>query len=70
MSNNVAEPKCPDCKIQGLKYIVSSESTQASKGGDSWFEVVHCSGCGHTYGVFAKVVHPPKSIPMPAFKPF
>ncbi|MDH1697809.1 hypothetical protein N5I05_04480 [Acinetobacter johnsonii] len=67
MTDNIAEPKCPDCRVQGLQFIVSSESKQASKGGDAWFEVVHCSQCGHTYGVFAKVVLSPSPIRTPPF---
>lgn len=51
----MAEPKCPDCKVQGLKYVVSSESDEKSKGGDAWFDIVHCDECGHVYGVFNKV---------------
>lgn len=67
MSNKAAEPKCPDCKIQGIRYIVSSDSEECSRGGDPWFNVVHCSECGHTYGVFAKIVKAPTPPPIPRF---
>lgn len=67
MSNNIAEPKCPECKVQGIKYIVSSDSVEASKSGDTWFNIAHCSECGHVYGVFAKIVRAPTApnIPRP-----
>lgn len=66
MSQNIAEPKCPECKIQGKKYIVSADSVEESKGGDTWFNIAHCSECGHVYGVFAKVVRSP-SVPQVSF---
>lgn len=56
----VAEPKCPSCGVQGTQYIVSTESEQQSRNGDPWFEIAHCSECGHVYGVFPKVVHKPR----------
>ena len=59
MSQDVSEPKCPECKIQGKEYIVSVESEQESRGGDAWFNIAHCSKCGHVYGVFAKIVRSP-----------
>lgn len=65
MSNIKAEPKCPDCKIQGAKFITCCETDAQSRGGEPWFEVVHCSQCGHVYGVFAKIVHEPKRTPIP-----
>jgi uncharacterized Zn finger protein len=55
----MAEPKCPSCIVEGLKYIISADSDEESKNGDPWFNVVYCSECGHVYGVFAKVVHTP-----------
>lgn len=69
MSNTIAEPKCPDCKIQGAKYITCCETEVQSRGGEPWFEVAHCSQCGHVYGVFAKIVKSPTtpSIPLPNF---
>lgn len=60
----LAEPKCPSCDIQGLKHIVSSDSLEESKGGDAWFNIVHCNECGHVYGVFNKVSLTP-SIKLP-----
>ena len=61
----MVEPKCPECKIQGLEYIVSHDSVEESKGGDPWFNIVSCSGCGHVYGVFNKISHEPRtSIPL------
>jgi uncharacterized Zn finger protein len=62
----MSEPKCPSCEVIGIKYIVSSESDQQSKGGVAWFNIAHCSECGHVYGVFAKTVHKP---PMPNLIP-
>lgn len=55
----MSEPKCPECRIVGLTHVISSESNQRSTGDDAWFDVVHCSECGHVYGVFAKVVRQP-----------
>ena len=28
-----AQPKCPECKVEGVEYISSEESTEHSKGG-------------------------------------
>lgn len=57
MSNeeNIHPPKCPDCGIAGTEFINHVESDLQSKGGDPWFDIVHCSKCGHVYGVFNKV---------------
>ncbi len=55
-----ALPKCPDCGIAGTDYIMSTESQQRSKAGDAWFEIVHCTECGHVYGTFPKIVLEPK----------
>lgn len=63
--SDAVEPKCPDCKIQGLQYIVSSKSDQHSNGGDAWFNIAHCNQCGHVYGVFAKVVLSPSPVHIP-----
>jgi uncharacterized Zn finger protein len=52
----MAEPHCPECRIEGLAHIVSKESVERSRNRDPWFTVVHCSACGHVYGVFAKHV--------------
>jgi len=52
---NIHQPKCGDCHVVGLEYIVEQESVQTSKAGDAWFNIVHCSKCGHVYGVFNKI---------------
>ncbi len=52
----MAEPVCPSCSVTGMEHIVCRESEAQSKGGDPWFDVVHCDSCGHVYGVFAKHV--------------
>ncbi|KQY87068.1 hypothetical protein ASD24_26700 [Paenibacillus sp. Root52] len=56
---NHAQPKCPECKTEGIEQIISVESTEKSKNGDAWFEIVFCNQCGHVYGVFPKVVYKP-----------
>lgn len=53
------EPTCPQCKIEGMKHIVSQDSEQKSRIDEAWFDVVYCSNCGHVYGVFAKTVNRP-----------
>jgi uncharacterized Zn finger protein len=55
----MADPKCPECGATGTEHIVSKDSDEQSKGGDPWFNIVHCDKCGHVYGVFAKVVRSP-----------
>ena len=50
----MAELKCNECGVSGVKYIVSTKSNEQSKGGDAWFNIVYCESCGHIYGVFAK----------------
>ena len=66
----MAEPKCPSCSVQGIDKIVSHESTQQSRSGDTWFEVVCCDNCGHVYGVFAKhVLSHELHAPMPTITP-
>ena len=50
------EPKCPECAAVGIEKIVSADSTELSRGGDCWYDVVLCNDCGHVYGVFAKHV--------------
>lgn len=52
----MAKPKCPSCGVEGIEKIVYQDSKETSKGGDPWFNVVHCENCGHIYGVFAKHV--------------
>jgi uncharacterized Zn finger protein len=62
----MAQPKCPDCGIEGMEHIVSRESAERSHSRQPWFLVVHCDGCGHVYGVVAKHVFaqpvPPKLV--------
>jgi uncharacterized Zn finger protein len=50
----MAEPKCPDCGVEGMSHIVSKDSTERSKTKQPWFQVVHCDQCGHVYGVLTK----------------
>jgi hypothetical protein len=47
------EPKCPDCNIVGLQYIVARPNIDTPSGAASGvvFEVVFCDHCGHVYGV-------------------
>lgn len=51
---SAAEPHCPECKIEGIAHVVSKESVERSRTKEPWFIIVHCDGCGHIYGVFAK----------------
>lgn len=62
----MAEPTCPKCAVVGVKHIDYVDSVAQSNAGTPWFQIAHCDQCGHVYGVFAKVVHPP---PMPKFEP-
>ncbi len=57
------EPKCPSCNVQGMQYIIASDSTAKSNSGDVWFNIALCSECGHVYGVFAKIVYVPTNAP-------
>jgi len=52
----MAQPKCPQCGIQGVEHIVSRESMERSRTRQPWFLIVHCDGCGHVYNVIAKHV--------------
>lgn len=52
----MAEPKCPECGIQGIEHIVSRDSAERARNRQPWFVVVHCAGCGHVYDVLAKHV--------------
>lgn len=56
----MAEPKCPICEVVGTEYIISVDSVEESGASEAWFNIVHCSECGHVYGVFAKIIHSPK----------
>jgi hypothetical protein len=62
MANSTVEPKCPACGIVGVDHIEHQESAGQSRGGDPWFEIAYCDGCGHVYGVFAKITHGPTPI--------
>jgi len=55
----MAEPMCPECKIEGVQNIASADSADQSKGGDPWFQIAYCKECGHVYGVFAKIINGP-----------
>jgi uncharacterized Zn finger protein len=50
----MAQPKCPDCGIQGIEHIVSRESVERSRTRQPWFLVIHCDACGHVYDVITK----------------
>ena len=50
----MAEPKCPECGVTGMRNIVSKESEERSKTKQPWFLVVHCDDCGYVYGVLTK----------------
>jgi uncharacterized Zn finger protein len=52
----MVEPKCPVCAVEGIDHIRSTESTERSRNRQPWFLVVHCTNCGHVYGVVAKHV--------------
>lgn len=54
--NKNKEPICPKCSIEGVGYIVSVESDEQSNSSEAWFDIVHCSNCGHIYGVFNKII--------------
>ncbi len=62
----MAEPKCPECGVEGMSHIVSKESEERSKTKQPWFLVIHCDRCGHIYDVVAKHVFstpvPPKLV--------
>jgi len=59
MSNEdvIHPPKCPDCGVIGKEHINHEPSEQQSRSGDPWFDIVHCSKCGHVYGIFNKISH-------------
>ena len=59
----MVEPKCPSCGIEGVEYIVSKDSKEKSRQGKSWFNIAHCSNCGHVYGIFSKHIMGPKAGP-------
>lgn len=49
-----AEPKCPDCAIQGVDHVVSTPSKERSRSKQPWFYIVHCANCGHIYNTISK----------------
>ena len=59
----MAEPKCPDCGIAGVNHLVAADSSEKSRDGKPWFNIVYCDACGHVYGVFAKHVFGPRGGP-------
>ncbi len=52
----MAEPKCPQCGVEGVEHIISKDSKQRSKTRQPWFLIVHCDQCGHVYEILAKHV--------------
>ena len=67
MTEKFAQPKCPECKVEGLKHIYAHDSEQEHGSGDAWFQVATCLACGHVYGVFAKITNSitPSHLPFP-----
>lgn len=59
----MAEPKCPECGVVGIEHLVTSDSSEKSRDGKPWFNIVYCDSCGHVYGVFAKHVFGPRGGP-------
>ena len=57
----MAQPKCPDCGIDGIEHIVSKDSVERSRARTPWFVVIHCNACGHVYDVIAKHVFEEKT---------
>jgi uncharacterized Zn finger protein len=53
-----AQPKCPSCGGEGKEKVISTSSDQKAPGGMAKFEIVHCSDCGHVYGVFPNIMIP------------
>jgi len=56
----MAEPKCPECSVEGIEHIVSKDSSEKARDNRAWFQVAYCDNCGHIYGVFNKhtMTHP------------
>jgi uncharacterized Zn finger protein len=65
----IAEPKCPVCGAEGANSFAVTDSVQRARNGDVWFQIVHCAGCGHVYGVYNKIVHGP-TLPVLRADPF
>jgi uncharacterized Zn finger protein len=59
----MAQPKCPDCSVEGAQHIVASDSEEKSRDGKPWFNVAYCDNCGHVYGVFTKHIFGPRGGP-------
>jgi uncharacterized Zn finger protein len=53
-TEQIAEPKCPDCRARGSDKIVSTPSRERSKVKQPWFYIVHCAACGHVYNTISK----------------
>lgn len=52
----MAEPKCPNCSIEGVQHFKSKESLERAKNGTPWFILVYCDGCGHVHQILSKHV--------------
>ncbi|MDH3916021.1 MAG: hypothetical protein OEU49_00070 [Chromatiales bacterium] len=59
----MSEPKCPDCGVVGIDHLTARDSSEKSKDGKPWFNVVFCDECGHVYGVLAKHIFGPRGGP-------
>jgi len=57
------EPRCPNCDVSGIDYIISRESNERSRDRKPWFYVIYCSACGHVYDVVAKHVFSQSATP-------
>jgi uncharacterized Zn finger protein len=52
----MAEPKCPNCAIEGIEHFKSKDSLERAKNGTPWFILVYCGECGHVHQTLAKHV--------------
>ena len=52
----MAEPKCPNCAIEGIEHFKSKDSMERAKNGTPWFILVYCGECGHVHQTLAKHV--------------
>lgn len=50
----VAEPKCPSCHVQGLKFMTYSTKKEEYI---HPFMAIHCTECGHVHGVVTRHVY-------------
>ena len=64
----MSEPKCPDCGVVAIDDPTPPDSTEKSKDGKPWFNVVFCDECGHVYGVLAKHIFGSRGGPQLAVK--